>query len=169
MNRFYYTILLSIFWLPVFSVAQDYSLCMQVIGSTGKAATRDGMHFTYTVGESVVLTLTGGVNKMTQGFHQPDVCAVVSTHDVDLAAWNIEVFPNPSTDLLTVRFAAEKSNALNLSVFTTLGQAVLTHQKLTQPDGSQIDCSQWQPGIYLLLLSDPATGAAATVRVVKAD
>ena len=169
MNRFHNTTFLFLFLLPVFSVAQDYSLCMQVIGSTGKAATRDGMHFTYTVGEAVVTTLTGGVNKMTQGFHQYDVCAVVSTHDVDLVAWNIEVFPNPATDLLTVRFAAEKSNALNLSVFTTLGQAVLTNQKLTQPDGSLLDCSQWQPGIYLLLLSDPATGAAATVRVVKAD
>lgn len=169
MNRFHYPVLLSLFLLPVFAAAQDYSLCLQVIGSTGKAAVRDGMHFTYTVGEAVTPTLTGGIYKATQGFHQYDVCAVVSTHDVDLAAWNIEVFPNPTTDLLTVRFAAEKSNALNLSVFTTLGQAVLTDQTLTQPDGSLLDCSQWQPGIYLLLLSDPATGAAATVRVVKAD
>ena len=163
MNRFHYT-LLSLLLLPVFSVAQDYSLCMQVIGSTGKAASRDGMHFTYTVGEAVTATLTGGVNKVTQGFHQ-----YVSTHDVDLAAWNIEVFPNPATDLLTVRFSAEKSNTLNLSVYTPLGQAVLTDQTLTQPDGSLLDCSQWQPGIYLLLLSDPATGGVATVRVIKAD
>ena len=166
MNRFHYT-LLSLLLLPVFSVAQDYSLCMQVIGSTGKAASRDGMHFTYTVGEAVTATLTGGVNKVTQGFHQYDVCAVVSTHDVDLAAWNIEVFPNPTADLLTVRFSAEKSNTLNLSVYTPLGQAVLTDQTLTQPDGSLLDCSQWQPGIYLLLLSDPATGGAATMQLRK--
>lgn len=165
MNRLHYTAL-TLLLLPVFCAAQNYSLCMQVIGTTGKAASRDGMHFTYTVGEALTTTFTGGIYKATQGFHQPDVCAVVSTHDVDLATWNIEVFPNPTTDLLTVRFDGEKSNALNLSVFTPLGQAVLTHQTLTQPEGSPLDCSRWEPGIYLLLLSDPATGAAATVRVV---
>lgn len=169
MNRLRYTVLIPLL-LPVFGAAQNYSLCMQVIGTTGKAASRDGMHFTYTVGETLTTTLKeSGLYKATQGFHQPDVCAVVSTHDVDLASWNIEVFPNPATDRLTIRFDAEKSNALNLSAFTPLGQAVLTHQTLTQPQGSLLDCSQWQPGIYLLLLSDPATGAAATVRVVKGE
>ena len=143
------------------------TLTPRVVASGGGFVSQPGFSLSYTVGEAVTATLTGGVNKVTQGFHQYDVCAVVSTHDVDLAAWNIEVFPNPATDLLTVRFAAEKSNTLNLSVYTPLGQAVLTDQTLTQPDGSLLDCSQWQPGIYLLLLSDPATGGAATVRVIK--
>ncbi|HMX40605.1 MAG TPA: hypothetical protein PKD78_09765, partial [Saprospiraceae bacterium] len=144
MNRLHYSILslfLSFFLFTHFAAAQQYSQCMQVIGVTGKAAKRDGMHFTYTVGEAFTMTLTGGVNKMTQGFHQPDVCIIVSTDDVDLADWNIEVFPNPATDWLTVRFAADQSHTLRASVFTALGRAVLSDVPLTQPEGSSLDCS----------------------------
>lgn len=166
MNRLHYTFLILLLSLPTLSFSQDYSQCMQAIGTTGKTAKRDGMHFTYTVGEAVTLTLQGGVHTLTQGFHQPDVCVTVSTDDVDLAAWNIEVFPNPATDLLTVKYAADQTRSLRASVYTLLGDVVLTQQPLTQPEGSRLDCSQWAGGLYLLTLTDPESGATATVRVV---
>jgi|GEM_PF-425406 len=170
MNRFTNTTLLVCFFYAIGAAqTKPYDLCIQVVGSTGKATSRHGMHFTYTVGEPVILTRKGGIYTLTQGFHQPDVCAKVSTHNLDLAAWSIEVFPNPTTDFLTVRFDAEKSHALNVSVFNLLGQAIMTDRPLTVPDGSLLSCSDWQPGIYLLQLQDPATNATATVRVVKVN
>lgn len=170
MNRFTHTALFVCFFYAIgFAQTKPYDVCIQVIGATGKATSRDGMHFTYTVGEPVILTRKGGIYTLTQGFHQPDLCVTVSTHDLDLAAWSIEVFPNPAMDFLTVRFDSEKSNALNISVFDLLGQAVITDRPLTDPNGSLLSCSDWQPGIYLLQLQDPATKAVATVRVVKAN
>lgn len=148
------------------SFAQDYQTCIQVISASGKTGTQGGLTFTYTVGESAITTLSGS-RKLTQGFHQPELCMLVSTDDFDLSAWKVEVFPNPTADVLTVRFSDQNSGALRASVFNLLGQVVLSDQMLTQPDGSRIDCAAWQPGVYILRLQDPATRGIASLRFIR--
>ena len=149
------------------SLAQDYETCIQVISASGKTGTQGGLTFTYTVGEPVITTLSGDTRKLTQGFHQPELCTVVSTKDFDLADWDIEVFPNPTANVLTVRFSNAKGNTLRASVFNLLGQAMLTNRPLTQPEGSRLDCAAWQPGVYILQLQDPSTSGVASVRFIR--
>ena len=150
-----------------FSQAQGYENCIQVISASGKSGTQAGLTFTYTVGEAVISTLSGSNNKLTQGFHQPELCQLVSTDDFDLAAWNLEVFPNPTSDVLNIRFSAEQGQMLRASVYNLLGQVMLSDQPLTQPGGSRIDCASWQPGVYILQLQDPATRGVAALRFVR--
>jgi hypothetical protein len=109
-----------------------------------------------------------GGRTLTQGFHQPDICQSVATKDLDLAAWEIEVFPNPTADFLNIRFSDENgSGALRASVFDVLGRAMLLQQPLDEPSGTSLNCQAWQSGVYFLRLEDAATGAAATVRFVR--
>lgn len=166
MNRY---LIFALAWCFPFSVclAQGAENCAQVIGVAGKTGTQAGLTFHYTVGEPVITTLTGNTRIVTQGFHQPETCMLVSTNDLDIAAWGIEVFPNPTADFLTVRFASDKSSGLRASVFNLLGQVVLSDERLYQPDGSRLDCSGWQPGVYILQLQDPSTFAVASVRFVR--
>jgi hypothetical protein len=166
MNRFL-SLALFLCLFSNLSLAQDYETCIQVISASGKTGTQGGLTFTYTVGEAVITTLSGDTRKLTQGFHQPELCTIVATKDFDLAAWDIKVFPNPTADVLTVRFSNEKGNALRASVFNLLGQAMLTDQILTQPDGSRLDCAAWQPGVYILQLQDPATSGVASLRFIR--
>lgn len=166
MNRFL-SLALSLCLFPNISYAQDYENVIQVISASGKTGTQGGLTFTYTVGEPVITTLTGDTRKLTQGFHQPELSTVVATDDFDLAAWDIKVFPNPTADVLTVRFSTEKGAVLRASVFNLLGQVMISDRPLTQPDGSQLDCGGWQPGIYILQLQDPATFGVASLRVVR--
>ncbi len=147
--------------------SQDYQICTQVIGSAGKSATQGGLSFSYTIGESVITTLTGNSRILTQGFHQPELCMPVSTHNLDLADWDIEVFPNPTADILTVRYATEKSRPLHATVFNLYGQVLIANQVLSQPGGTIIDCAALQPGVYLLHLQDGDTAASATVRFIR--
>lgn len=165
MNRFF---LLALFLcaLSNFTFAQDYQTCIQVISASGKSGTQGGLTFTYTVGEAAITTISGS-RKLTQGFHQPELCMLVSTDDFDLAAWNVEVFPNPTADRLTIRYSDEKGAILRASVFNLLGQVLVSNQPLTQPDGSILDCASWQPGVYILQLQDPATSGFATMRFVR--
>ena len=146
---------------------QGFENCIQVIGATGKTGTQNGLTFTYTVGEPVITTLSGSTRKVTQGFHQPDLCVPVSTNDLDLAAWGIDIYPNPTADLLTVRFSAGQGNILQANVYDLLGRPMLNGRRLDQPDGSQLDCSAWQPGIYILELQDPSTRKRAAVRFIR--
>ena len=166
MNRFL-CLALSLCLFSNLSFAQDYETCIQVIGASGKTGTQAGLTFSYTVGEPVITTLTGDTRKLTQGFHQPELCMLVSTLDLDLAAWDIEVFPNPTPDVLTVRFSDEKGSSLRASVFNLLGQIMISNQILSQPGGSRLDCAAWQPGVYILQLQDPATSGIASVRFIR--
>ncbi len=166
MNRFL-MLALTLCSLSEFSQAQDYQTCIQVISSTGKTATQGGLTFSYTVGEPSITTLAGSSRIVTQGFHQPELCQVVSTHNFDLANWNVEVFPNPTSDFLTVRYSTEKGITLHATVFNLLGQVMLDNRLLAPSTGTQIDCAEWQPGVYILQLKDPVTSNVAALRFIR--
>ena len=166
MNRFILLALLSCATIT-FSQAQDIGICIQVLSASGKSAVHAGRYYAYTVGEPFIMTLQGNSRDLTQGFHQPDICQLVATNDLDLATWNIEVFPNPTTDFLHVQYSDSQNTALEASVFDVLGHLVVTNVALTEPSGSQIDCSTWQAGLYFLQLRDPDTHATATVRFIR--
>lgn len=168
MNRFLIAALLAcLFSTPSQAQSQDIDLCMQVLSSTGKSTVRAGRYYAYTVGESFIFTLEGQTTDFTQGFHQPDYCLLVSTSAVDLSDWEIQVFPNPTTDLLYIQYSADHNGRLEAVVFDVLGHLMINSTSLNQPEGSSIDCSTWQTGVYFLQLRDPVTQAVATVRFIR--
>lgn len=156
-------------------VCLSFALCLaqgaenriQVISAAGKTGTQAGLTFHYTVGEPIITTLIGDTRIVTQGFHQPELSATVSVNDLNLADWGIEIFPNPTADFLTVRFSDKKIGNLRASVFNLLGQVMLSDYLLNQPQGTQLDCSTWQPGIYILQLQDPSSHAIASSRFIR--
>ncbi|MEO6037151.1 MAG: T9SS type A sorting domain-containing protein [Saprospiraceae bacterium] len=166
MNRFILVALLSCA-IPTFNQAQSIGICIQVLSASGKSTVQAGRYYAYTVGEPFIFTLEGSSRDLTQGFHQPDLCQLVATNDLDLATWNIEVFPNPTTDFLHIQYSTGQNGALEASVFDILGHLVVDNAPLSQPDDAQLDCSSWQAGVYFLLLRDPTTRATATVRFVR--
>lgn len=167
MNRF----VLFLFALPLFACpgfSQGVGLCNQVLSAGGKVFVQQGNNWAWTVGEPVIFTL-GPVSNyiLTQGFHQPDLCQSVSTDETALSDWQIEVFPNPTTDQLHVRFSADKTGALRANVVDLLGRVMISDLPLDTPEDSVLDCSGWLPGVYLLLLQDTATKATTAVRFVR--
>lgn len=167
MNRLLHIpIFISLLAVPSLLSAQ-IGICNQVIASTGKATMQGGRLYTYTVGEPFILTLSTESHKITQGFNQPDLCLPVSTSDLDLAEWQLEVYPNPATNLLHIRYSAEKSGRLRARVFDLLGRTVVEDFSINDPFDTQMDCSNWQPGVYLIRMQDPQTQAVATVRIVR--
>lgn len=146
--------------------AQNFERCAEVISSSGKYASRNNRSYFYTVGEPIVLTLRSAKHKLTQGFHQPDLCTTVATNNLDIKAWGIEVFPNPTADFLTIRFDENREKALRFTVFNLLGQTVLTNKPLDS-GGLTLDCSGWQPGVYLLRIYDVHTRSSGALRFIK--
>jgi hypothetical protein len=166
-NRLLFTLLFLFSVLGVGWAQQDFENCAQVISTSGKFAQRAGKVFFYTVGEPVILTLKNPRYALTQGFHQPDLCVSVSTRDLRLADWQIEVFPNPTADFVTFRFDETQGNTLELSVWNLLGQNILTNYSLNNPQGTTLDCTQWQSGVYIATLRDPKTDSSASIRLVR--
>lgn len=164
MNR---TLLIALFWCIFFvSVRSQSVLFNQVVSSSGSTGAQGNLRISYTIGEPVVGTLSGMVNKLTQGFHQPPPGFMVSVYDTDLAAWNIEVFPNPSDHFLNIRYAAGQNGLLELRVLDLLGRVILDGQTLQQAE-TRLDCSPWQPGVYFLQLRSSESAATASVRFIR--
>ena len=146
---------------------QNATLVNQVVGSSGKTYSLNGWQWSFTVGEAVTATLQGSTRTLTQGFHQPEIAAYVGTADLDLAAWQLRVFPNPTADLLTVRYRDESGRQLIATIYDLLGRVVAAEVPLDDPAGSTLNCAAFQPGVYLLHLREPIRGASATVRFVR--
>lgn len=166
MNRFILSAL-SLCCFSYVAFAQDYQNCIQVISSAGKYAVQGNLSFSYTIGEPVITTLAGASRKLTQGFHQPELCKVVATFNPDLADWNIEVFPNPTADYLTIRYSDQQSGSLHATVYNLYGQVMIDDQVLSSPGGSSVNCTDWQSGVYILQLKDTATLNVASTRFIR--
>jgi hypothetical protein len=164
MNRLLFSVLIL---LPSFCLGQNYGICMQVIGSTGGSAEQGNYQASWTVGEISITTLVGVDRILTQGFLQPDVCAPVSTWNLDLQALAIEVFPNPTSSYLTVRFMEQETSGLRICAFDVLGKMVQSPKDLDDPSGTILDCTSWAPGIYFLQVTDKFSQSSALLRVVR--
>jgi hypothetical protein len=81
---------------------------------------------------------------------------IVSTQEI-IALEDMQLFPNPVSDQLTVRFDLKEATSLNVQVFNAMGQLVQT--VATQHFGSgrqqlNVDAAQLQNGMYFLRLQD---------------
>jgi hypothetical protein len=149
------------------AAAQDIFLCRQVVSSSGKTAIRDGVTYMYTIGEPVVFLGLSPDYQLTQGFHQPEVCTMYPVGTLDLSLWGLEVFPNPASDNLTIRYSPLMDGDLRASVFDISGRPVLFRQPITSADGNTLDCSQWQAGVYFIRFEEMGSRAYSTTRIIK--
>lgn len=168
MNRFFTTLSLFLFFAPWVSLrGQNVMLCQEVLASAGKTAKQGNRYFAYTVGEPFISTLSGTGFKATQGFHQPELCKLVSTNNIDLERWRLEVFPNPSVDQINVRFEQAGDARLYLRVYDALGRLVVPDKMVEQPNGSSLDCSAWEAGVFILQFYTLPGSGIATHKLIK--
>jgi hypothetical protein len=150
--------------------AQELSLCRQVVGASGITnTTESNLQWSYTVGETAVFTLrsASGTFIMTQGFQQPDVCVPSSVTSPEIAAdWQLQIYPNPASQWINVNFVND-GNPLHALIVNQLGQIVQTNNAIWGQNAEPIDCTQWQAGLYFLVLTDLETRRSVTARIVK--
>ncbi|MDO8365795.1 MAG: T9SS type A sorting domain-containing protein [Saprospiraceae bacterium] len=166
MNRFL-SLSTLIFLFSFSSSAQQFDICMDVVSSSGGQGVQGNRYMAWTVGETFVKTLHGAGLAFTQGFQQPDACGKSFVSTSDLSDWGMSLFPNPTEGFVTLRFSPEKNGHLICSVYDLLGRPMLENRMLATPEGSVIDASAWPPGVFFLLLKDPASQASVTFRVVR--
>lgn len=166
MNRFLLLFALSIF-LHFSSTAQQFDVCMNVVASSGGQGIQGNRYIAWTIGEPFTQTLIGSGYAVTQGFHQPDPCGTSFVGTSDLADWGMSLFPNPTDGFAVLRFSPEKKGNLLATAFDLLGRPMIENQILASPEGSVIDASTWPPGVYFIVLQDPASQASAVLRLVR--
>jgi hypothetical protein len=96
-------------------------------------------------------------NVSTIGHYQYSESSVnVENLLADLNDWNLQVFPNPTTDELNLRYHLPKEDKITLSIFDLQGKLILEQvagEKLSGENQDIIDLRQIAAGTYICRIS----------------
>lgn len=128
-----------------------------VVASTGSDASIGNTYISWTVGETVITTVSTGTNTLTQGFHQPDWLKVGI---IETEADDIKIFPNPTPGMVNVQVGNQTFDAV---VYDILGKIVIKPPNIS--GSTQINLEQLAPANYVLMLSNSTK--RYTVQLIK--
>lgn len=115
----------------------------------------------WTVGEIAVSRYENGL-ELGEGFHQVYYDLLVQTAEELPEEWEINVYPNPTTDWLEVRFP--ETETLFLKLFDIQGRLLADWGGISGE--ATLDVELYPEGVYLLQLQ-AEDGRQRTVKVLK--
>ena len=151
-----------IFYVTLFFLGTNISFAQKVISANGGTATAAGTEVSWTIGEPITATISDGTTTLTQGFHQTKI-TVTAINDIQFAGVEIKVYPNPTSDYVTVHFSKilEKPTYL---LFDYSGK--LIQQKNIESTDAKIDMTGFASGSYILKLNN-GQHSMQTFKIVK--
>ena len=148
--------------LILLAIATGSVSAQTVFSANGGTATVAGTQVSWTVGEPVVATVSDGNSTLTQGFQQSKL-TVTAIDDLQVQGVEIKVYPNPTSDYVTVHF----SNTIEKPVYLLFDlSGRLIEQKNIESTGTKIDMSGYSGGSYILKLRT-AKQPLQTFKIIK--
>jgi hypothetical protein len=135
----------------------------EVISATGGDATGTGGSVAYSVGQIVYTTNTGATGSVAQGVEQAYEISSVGIKETALNI-SLSVFPNPTSDFLTLKVEDYNNEALNYTLLDEQGRLVLNEQITTQD--TQVAMSTLARGAYFINVLQ-ANKKIQTFKIIK--
>jgi hypothetical protein len=158
--------------LPAFFTgARGQSIRPAIVNATGGGGTVSGSYFDYSVGEmTLVSTFSGAGITVTQGLLQTNLFPNLGVPKPTLSHL-AEVFPNPASDFVTLRYSSSLPGRLCYRLMDMGGRVVLEHrtdiyQGVTQ---EQICLTGIAAAPYLLAVSFSTPGGGSETASFKID
>ncbi len=133
-----------------------------VVATSGGDASTANNKISWTVGQPVTTTVSGGGATLTQGFQQPwaDISTVIGENAGSEA--DIRVYPNPVHHLLNVEVPGATAKD-QLELMDAAGRIVL--QANTTGDRTELDLTQYGAGNYFLRIRNAEGILARTFKI----
>ena len=136
----------------------------ETIPATGGNATGTGGTASYTIGQVVYTTEIGTSGSVAQGVQLPFEISVVSgieTKGIDL---KINAYPNPATDILTLKVEDYNKEKLEYRLIDMSGKVL--EIKIIVDNNTQISVGNLLPATYFLNVSDNGK-EVKTFKIIK--
>lgn len=149
-------------------LSAQVSIERQVIGVTGGYTDTPTLKVSDTVGETAVSTVISGTVILTQGFQQAGENEITDLEEAIELSYRL--YPNPTSDLLTVEISLEQPIDIQVEIFDLSGRAFPgLHQTLTGFGTSEarLSLAQLPAGIYVLSLKSADGQVLATEQIQK--
>ena len=98
------------------------------INATGGDATGSGGSTSYSIGQIVYTTNTGDNGSVAQGVQQPFEISVLGVEDLYETNPSVTVYPNPTTDYLTLEVKEMDPSSLTFQMFDIQGRLLQTQK-----------------------------------------
>lgn len=137
----------------------------QATATAGGEATGVEGTVSYTVGQVVYTSKTGSNGSITQGVQQPyEISVVTGILEAQGISLETSIYPNPTTDYLTVRIENYETDNLQFMVFDINGKLL----KTVKATGNQTEIltSEFVPSSYFIKVID-GKKEIKTFKIVK--
>lgn len=136
--------------------ANGQSIGPSTLNGTGYTATLGGNTYDWSVGEmTMVSTFTGPAVIVTQGVLQADPAATISGIPGLSMAQQLQVFPNPASSIVNLRFTSAIAGELNYKLIDVTGKTMVACNIDAKPGitSEQMDISYLAAATYMLNVS----------------
>ena len=154
---------LILFLAFLLSFSANAQTVHQVLSATGGDATGTGGSVAYSVGQIVYTTNTGATGSVAQGVEQAYEIYSVGIKETTLNI-SLSVFPNPTSDFLTLKVEVYNNEALNYTLLDEQGRLVFNEQITTQD--TQVAMSTLARGAYFINVLQ-ANKKIQTFKIIK--
>ena len=137
-----------------------------VISSAGKTTINGNYNVSWTVGETVINTLSAGGTILTQGFHQPLLIEILPTGIEKELLLDMIAYPNPAFDKVLFK-GGDPSGIYHIRVVDKLGRILL--QKTLPASDLEILVEGYDNGTYLIEVVEDKTNKRRVFNVVKSS
>jgi hypothetical protein len=136
------------------------------IPTTGGNASGSGGSISYTIGQVIYTTNTGTNGSVAQGVQQPfEISIVTGIEQAKGINLNCSVYPNPTTDYLTLKVDNIELSALNFQLFDINGR-LLVNKKIVGNE-STIPMKNLVPATYFLKVIQMMHTSSQEVKTFK--
>jgi len=120
-----------------------------VVGSSGAGKTTDNTTLTWTIGQPIIKTFSGDGATLSSGNQQTDVkLLVTAVEDKNGTAFQIEAYPNPTQEKLTITFNEALKTASSYELISSDGKCIASSPILI--NNQSIDVASLLTGMYIL-------------------
>ena len=152
------------------TLARAQMLTPRVVSSGGKYTSAGGYSLSQNIGELVVATLTGGTNKLTEGFEQPNPDAFVAIQDPLVPGMSIKLYPNPASDHVSISILSDKDMDYLFTIVDAVGRQVASSSMLSASVIGMVhtlDVSNLATGMYFMVVESADRKFSKTIRFNK--
>ncbi len=135
----------------------------QVIASGGGNSVSGNIDMEFTIGEPVIETFETPGLVLTQGFHQPSLVLTL-IEEPDMLT-DINIFPNPVRDELTIDIPADYNSKILYRLFDLNGKLLQSGEFYS---GSNfLEMQAYATASYVLIITDTSSGKQLQTKIMK--
>jgi hypothetical protein len=140
----------------------------EVIASSGAYFNEFPASLSWTLGESVIETVKEDRFMLSQGFHQGNYEIVTAGGDDEDYLFRVEVYPNPSRDIVNIRIISlSESVNMVLEMYDLIGNVVYKQNVKSRDIHYQLDLNAYSTQMFILKVVDVINHQQRSFKIIK--